>query len=113
MGYGQSRTWSGYVFRGAPGCGTAKVSSLGPQRPCAPQAFADPSASVTPVNGSLGHWVTPVAGKTVSYASTRLATRKTSSNVVMPRSTFCTPSSYITRIPCEQAALRMSCVAAP
>ena len=27
------------------GCGTAKVSSLGPQRPCAPQAFADPSAS--------------------------------------------------------------------
>ena len=36
----------GYDFRNAPGCGTALVSSLGPQRLGAPQAFADPSASV-------------------------------------------------------------------
>jgi len=28
MGHGQSRTGSGYDFRGAPGCGTALVSSL-------------------------------------------------------------------------------------
>ena len=49
----------------------------------------------------------------VGQSSTFFATRKTSSKLVIPRSTFCTPSSNITRMPLAQAARRMSWVGAP